>query len=80
MDGNVTGVSEGQHCSPRAVLLGDAVLRQTPAERLGIFSPLLLCLAGLVSVHKPSAYRNGLPRKLFMDRNQVASCLPLKEL
>lgn len=56
------------------------MLRQTPAKHLGIFSTLPLCLAGLVSVHEPSAYRNSLPRKLFMDHNQVASCLPLKEL
>jgi len=59
---------------------GDAGLGQTPAERFGIFSPLPRCPAGLVSAHQPSAYRSRLPRKLFMDRNQVASCLSLKRL
>lgn len=38
------------------------------------------CLAVLVAVHKPFAHTNSLPRKLFMDLNQAASCLPLQEL
>lgn len=66
--------------SPGVMLPGDAVLRQTPAEHFGIFSPPPPCRAGLVAVHEPSAYRSALPRKLFMDGDQAASCLPLKEL
>lgn len=38
------------------------------------------CLAVLVAVHQPFAHANSLPRKLFMDCNQAASCLPLQEL